>query len=142
MNEPALAVENLGVERGKRLVLEGVSCVAARGEVLAILGPNGSGKTTLLRAMAEAGTSVRCSQPTNGRSTWGTTRPTNPMLPPSETAAPVKTETHTMHQRRAADTSTPNARASSSPLRSMSSDRPQNHAAAMPTITSGAATRT
>ncbi len=47
-----LRVSSLGVEIGRRRVLEGVSFEVRRGEIVSILGPNGAGKTTLLKAIA------------------------------------------------------------------------------------------
>jgi ABC-2 type transport system ATP-binding protein len=48
---PAIAVGDLRVRRGSRLVLGGVSLVVPRGAIVGLLGPSGSGKTTLLRAI-------------------------------------------------------------------------------------------
>jgi energy-coupling factor transporter ATP-binding protein EcfA2 len=47
-----LAVEDLAVERGGRLLLDGVNLALADGQVLAVVGDNGAGKTMLLRALA------------------------------------------------------------------------------------------
>lgn len=47
-----LAIENLAVRRGERLLFEGLSLVVRAGEAVALTGPNGSGKTSLLRAIA------------------------------------------------------------------------------------------
>lgn len=49
--ENAIEVTDLVVERGRRRVLHGISCVIPRGSVTGLLGPSGSGKTTLIRAI-------------------------------------------------------------------------------------------
>jgi ABC-2 type transport system ATP-binding protein len=49
--EPAIAVENLRVLRGGKLVLPKISLQVGRGVVTGLLGPSGSGKTTLIRAL-------------------------------------------------------------------------------------------
>ncbi|MEV6300170.1 ABC transporter ATP-binding protein [Actinoplanes sp. NPDC051861] len=49
--DTAIEVEGLVVKRGKRVVLDGFSCVIPRGSVTGLLGPSGSGKTTLMRAI-------------------------------------------------------------------------------------------
>jgi ABC-2 type transport system ATP-binding protein len=51
MADPAVAVENLVVYRGKRQVLYDLSCAVPAGQVTGLLGPSGGGKTTLLRAI-------------------------------------------------------------------------------------------
>jgi branched-chain amino acid transport system ATP-binding protein len=48
---PALAVSDLHVYLGESHVLQGVSFVAPKGRVTAVLGRNGVGKTTTLRAL-------------------------------------------------------------------------------------------
>jgi ABC-2 type transport system ATP-binding protein len=50
-HESAVQVDDLVVQRGKREVLRGLSCVIPRGAVTGLLGPSGSGKTTMLRAI-------------------------------------------------------------------------------------------
>ncbi|MCW3839343.1 ABC transporter ATP-binding protein [Micromonospora yasonensis] len=49
--DDAVAVRDLVVDRGRRRVLQGISCVVPRGAVTGLLGPSGSGKTTLMRAI-------------------------------------------------------------------------------------------
>jgi len=49
--EPAIAVDDLQVRRGGKLVLPGISLQVQRGVVTGLLGPSGSGKTTLIRAI-------------------------------------------------------------------------------------------
>jgi ABC-2 type transport system ATP-binding protein len=51
MDAAAVTVTDLVVDRGRRRVLDGLSCAVPRGEVTGLLGPSGSGKTTLLRAV-------------------------------------------------------------------------------------------
>jgi len=45
---PAVEVEDLTVRYGRTTAVDGVSFVAARGQVTALLGPNGAGKTSIL----------------------------------------------------------------------------------------------
>ena len=47
-----LRLSGVGLQRGDRRILSGVTFDIARGESVAIMGPSGSGKTTILRAVA------------------------------------------------------------------------------------------
>ncbi|WP_035857037.1 ABC transporter ATP-binding protein [Cryptosporangium arvum] len=49
--EPAIVVDDLVVDRGKRRVLHGIGFRAAPGSVVGLLGPSGCGKTTLMRCL-------------------------------------------------------------------------------------------
>ena len=48
----ALTVRGLRLKRGTREILRGVTCYAAAGEIVALMGLSGSGKTTVLRVIA------------------------------------------------------------------------------------------
>jgi ABC-type polar amino acid transport system ATPase subunit len=47
-----LRIDALRLQRGDRVILDGVSLEVSRGEIVALMGPSGSGKTTILRAVA------------------------------------------------------------------------------------------
>src|SRR6266536_4227580 len=47
----AIRIRDLTVERGKNVVLPGISLEVRAGVVSGLLGPSGSGKTTLMRAI-------------------------------------------------------------------------------------------
>lgn len=47
-----LAAEGLALERGGRLLFEGLDLAVAAGDGLAVTGPNGAGKSSLLRCLA------------------------------------------------------------------------------------------
>ena len=51
MNETAVVLEEVGVERGRVRILERISARVSTGELVGIVGPNGAGKTTLLRLL-------------------------------------------------------------------------------------------
>jgi ABC-2 type transport system ATP-binding protein len=51
VNDPAIEVTDLGVMRGERLVISGLSLRVARGSVTGLLGPSGCGKSTLMRSI-------------------------------------------------------------------------------------------
>jgi ABC-type Mn2+/Zn2+ transport system ATPase subunit len=46
-----LTVEGLSVARGGRVVVDGVSFIAAPGDLVAVVGPNGAGKSSLFAAL-------------------------------------------------------------------------------------------
>jgi len=48
---PLLDFQNVTVQRGDRIVLDGVTLSIAQGEHAAILGPNGSGKSTFIKLL-------------------------------------------------------------------------------------------
>ncbi|HEV8400773.1 MAG TPA: ATP-binding cassette domain-containing protein, partial [Gemmatimonadales bacterium] len=47
-----LKIDALGVRRGERDVLKGLSLAVQRGEIVALMGASGAGKTTALRTVA------------------------------------------------------------------------------------------
>ena len=49
---PALSLQNVSVQLGDRVVLDGVCADVAAGEIVGIVGSNGAGKSTLARAIA------------------------------------------------------------------------------------------
>jgi heme exporter protein A len=51
-SSPSIILKNVAVIRGSRIVLQGFSLDAERGDIIWIRGLNGSGKSTLLRAIA------------------------------------------------------------------------------------------
>src|SRR6185312_1230218 len=71
----------------------------------------------------EAGSSSRCAGPIISRSRCGTTMPTKPTTPQTETATPVIADTSTIEIRFSRSTSTPLLNASASPNTSTSSPR-------------------
>lgn len=50
-SEPAIAIDNLRVTRGTRLVLPGLSVSIPGGQLVGLIGPSGGGKSTLMRAI-------------------------------------------------------------------------------------------
>ena len=51
LTTPLLEFQNVFVQRGQLLALQGLSLTVASGEHIAILGPNGSGKSTLIKTI-------------------------------------------------------------------------------------------
>jgi len=49
---PLIDLQNVTVQRGERIVLDGVSVAIAQGEHAAILGPNGCGKSTFIKLIS------------------------------------------------------------------------------------------
>jgi len=49
---PLIELDNVTVQRGPRVALDGVTLAIAQGEHVAILGPNGSGKSTLIKLIS------------------------------------------------------------------------------------------
>ena len=52
MPVPLIQFENVTIQRGDRIVLDGIHLSIAQGEHVAILGPNGSGKSTLIKVIS------------------------------------------------------------------------------------------
>ncbi|OFV94044.1 MAG: hypothetical protein A3G76_00775 [Acidobacteria bacterium RIFCSPLOWO2_12_FULL_65_11] len=52
MSDALLRLQDVGLGRGTRRILDGVAFAVARGDLVAIMGPSGSGKTTILRTIA------------------------------------------------------------------------------------------
>jgi iron complex transport system ATP-binding protein len=52
MSVPLIDFRNVTVQRGSRVVLDGVTLKVPQGQHLAILGPNGSGKSTLIKLIS------------------------------------------------------------------------------------------
>lgn len=49
--EPVVELEHMGIQFGKRTILDDVNVTINEGEFIAILGPNGAGKSTLLKLL-------------------------------------------------------------------------------------------
>lgn len=69
---PAVDIADLVIERGKQVVLHGLTCQVPRGSVTGLLGPSGSGKTTLMRAIVgvqivKSGTVTVLGEPAGGK---------------------------------------------------------------------------
>jgi iron complex transport system ATP-binding protein len=52
LTTPLIDFQNITVQRGDNLVLDGITLSIAQGEHVAILGPNGSGKSTLIKLIS------------------------------------------------------------------------------------------
>jgi len=68
---PMLRVEHLTVRRGGRTVLADCALVAARGEIVGVVGKNGCGKSTLLMAIAGVLAPRDGLVEVDGASVWG-----------------------------------------------------------------------
>ncbi|MEO6137476.1 MAG: ATP-binding cassette domain-containing protein [Luteimonas sp.] len=51
VDSPAVRLTDVRLERGGRVVLDGIDLTVPRGSITAVLGPSGSGKSTLLAAL-------------------------------------------------------------------------------------------
>src|SRR4029453_19149037 len=87
---------------------------------------------------AEAGRRSRWSGPTLSRSRCGMMRPTKPIRPETETAAPTMREVATSSSRRTASTGTPSCAAGASPRARRFSARPKGSATARPSARNAA----
>ncbi len=75
LTDSPLVVENLSVNRSKRVVLDNVSLAIKDGEFVGLVGPNGGGKTTLLLTI------LGILKPNQGYiQLYGTSNPSNSML--------------------------------------------------------------
>jgi manganese/iron transport system ATP-binding protein len=52
MAQPVIEMKGVGLVRGRRRILAGVTMSVSRGEFAGVLGPNGAGKTSLLNVIA------------------------------------------------------------------------------------------
>jgi iron complex transport system ATP-binding protein len=52
MSTPLIEFDNITVQRGDNIILDGLTLAIAQGEHVAILGPNGSGKSTLIKLVS------------------------------------------------------------------------------------------
>src|SRR5438105_1473627 len=52
MPVPLLDFHNVTVQRGDRIILDGLNLSIGQGEHVAVLGPNGSGKSTLIKLIS------------------------------------------------------------------------------------------
>uniref|UniRef100_A0A1I7WDM6 Uncharacterized protein n=1 Tax=Heterorhabditis bacteriophora TaxID=37862 RepID=A0A1I7WDM6_HETBA len=87
-----------------------------------------------------AGNNRRKSAPTSSRAMWGTTRPTQPMMPASDTAAAVHRVAAAINVQRSGVTATPSALASSSPRPSRFTRQRSSTSGTSPISSSGAVT--
>lgn len=51
MPEPAIAIQQLEIRRGRRAIIDGLNLEVPAGRITGLLGPSGGGKTTLMRAI-------------------------------------------------------------------------------------------